>query len=105
MGASMTAVALRSRLERERIVSLTRDDWMAVAPEFTEIERHATGVAGDLVIVRAGSAFAAVEQPTSDQCVIRRLPDDGAVRAFVGDRLASYERMWDGCGCKVDYFA
>jgi hypothetical protein len=23
---------------------------------------------------------------------------------FVTDRLAVYEKMWDGCGCKVDYY-
>jgi hypothetical protein len=22
---------------------------------------------------------------------------------FVRERLETYERMWDGCGCKIDY--
>ena len=22
---------------------------------------------------------------------------------FVEDRLSDYERMWDGCGCKIEY--
>ena len=24
-------------------------------------------------------------------------------KGFVEDRLTDYERMWDGCGCKIDY--
>ena len=45
----------------------------------------------------------AVEEPTSRQRVLRRLAED-EVAAFVKDRLDTYERMWDGCGCKVEYF-
>ena len=25
-------------------------------------------------------------------------------KKFVRDRLDTYDRMWDGCGCKIDYF-
>jgi len=24
---------------------------------------------------------------------------------FVKDRLDFYERKWDGCGCKIDYYS
>ena len=27
----------------------------------------------------------------------------GLTKAFIEHRLASYERMWDGCGCTIDY--
>jgi hypothetical protein len=36
--------------------------------------------------------------------VIRRLADEAAAARFVADRLATYERMWDGCGCRIDYY-
>lgn len=101
----MTAEDLLRRLPRDRIVRLTLQEWTAIADGFPEIERHATGVAGDLLIVHAGSEIAAVEQPSPDERVMRYLGDEPGARAFVADRLAAYERMWDGCGCKVDYFA
>jgi hypothetical protein len=34
---------------------------------------------------------------------LRAMADREAAEAFVSDRLATYERMWDGCGCKVHY--
>ena len=46
------------------------------------------------------------EQALIDHCAAK-LSDFKVPRAvhFVDDRLAAYERMWDGCGCKIDYFA
>ena len=94
---------LTARLMDERIVPLTHAEWEAVAATFEEVERHDTGVAGELLIVRGASGLAAVEEPKSAQRVVRTLPDEGAARAFVRERMAQYERMWDGCGCKIDY--
>ena len=45
-----------------------------------------------------------VEQPEPGKRALRRLAAD-EVDDFVRDRLAIYERMWDGCGCRVDYYA
>ncbi|WP_456424597.1 hypothetical protein [Rhodocaloribacter sp.] len=101
----MTAEELRTRVEREGLVVLPEETWNALAPAFAEVERHPTFIAGDLVIVRLGDALAAVEEPKPGERVIRRLPDPDAARAFVEERMALYDRMWDGCGCRVDYYA
>lgn len=70
----MTAEALKERLDREAFVCLT-----------------------------AAAGPMAVEEPMTRQRVVRRLADDAAVRRFVTDLLETYERVWDGCGCKVEY--
>ena len=101
----MTVEELHRRLLSEGIVPLAAPDWTKLAGEFEEVERHDTLVAGHLLIVRGASGLAAVEQPSPDKRVVRRLSDDQEARRFVQDRLERYERMWDGCGCKVDYYA
>jgi len=101
----MTAEELHHRLQSERIVPLPAFDWASLAGEFDELERHDTLVAGYLLIVRGTSGLAAVEQPSADRRVVRLLADHQQARRFVQDRLEQYERMWDGCGCKIDYYA
>ena len=101
----MTAEELRTQVENEGLVIVPEETWNALAPDFEEVERHPTFIAGDLVIVRLGDALAAVEEPKPGERVLRRLPDADAARAFVEDRMATYDRMWDGCGCRVDYYA
>jgi len=99
----MTIEELDARLEAERIVEISTAQWDRLAPAFEEVERHATGLAGDLLIVRSAGGLAAVEQPAPGARVIRRLAGAGEARALVARRLETYDKMWDGCGCKVDY--
>lgn len=101
---AMSAEALEQRIADERIVPLTTAEWDAVAAWFEEVERHHTMIAGDLLVIRSGAGLAAVEQPTPDARVVRLLDDAATVRTFVAQRMAQYERMWDGCGCRVDYY-
>jgi hypothetical protein len=45
-----------------------------------------------------------VQEETPDREVLVRIrPTREAAEEFVAHRLETYERMWDGCGCKVDY--
>jgi len=95
---------LLATLARDGIARVTTDAWSSLMDAFVEIERHATAVAGDLVIVRTAAGPAAVETPSDHEVVVRRLADPDAVRQFVAHRLAQYERMWEGCGCRIDYY-
>jgi len=84
-------------------VSLERAVWDGIEGDVQELERHPTYIAGDLVIARVDGSLVAVEEPSSRERVVR-LIEEHEVRAFVEDRLDTYERMWDGCGCKVSYY-
>jgi hypothetical protein len=95
--------ALRERLRSEGVITIDPSSWPHLSSAWREIERHATHFASDLVLLQSGDEFAALEQPSPDQWVIRHLPDGEAAQEFVRERLAQYDRMWDGCGCKIDY--
>lgn len=100
----MTTDELNRRLLSETILTLEPAEWAGVSDAFEEVERHSTLIAGDLLIARGESGWVAVEEPSPRERVVRRLADEAEVRAFVKDRLDTYERMWDGCGCKVEYW-
>ena len=100
----MTQPELLRRLAEEGIVPLTAEEWGEIRHAFQVVERHPTFLAGELVIAHSEAGLIAVEEPRDDERVVRRLGDEAAMRAFVKERLDTYERMWDGCGCKVDYY-
>ena len=85
------------------IVPLSAEEWGAFSDKVELVERHPTQLAGDLLIVRLEGDLAAVESPSRDARVVRRLAGPEEARAFVAKRMEEYERMWDGCGVKVDY--
>jgi len=100
----VNAAEVEERIAKDRILILTPSDWVSIAEAFDEVERHNTMMAGSLVIIRTAHGLAAVEQPKASERVVRLLGDAEAARRFVADRMAQYERMWDGCGCRVDYY-
>ena len=100
----MTVEELEEKVAAGGTVPLSASDWESLAAAFPEVERHDTQLAGDLLIVEMGGALVAVEQPSRDARVARLLGGKQEAAAFVARRREEYERMWDGCGVKVDYF-
>lgn len=101
----MTPRELERRLQTQRVVTLSKDEWTAVASAFPVQHRHTTGLRGDLLIVRTNVGPAAVEEPKPHERVVRLFDGENDIGPFVTDRLAAYERMWDGCGCRIDYYS
>jgi hypothetical protein len=95
---------LNHLLSSNRIVQLSADEWLVTASGLEEVERHDTFIAGDLILVRTELGLAAVEKPKSGERVVTRLGDAATAAAFVQERMSDYERMWDGCGCRIDYY-
>jgi hypothetical protein len=95
---------LEDRLRLGGTVPLSAGEWGELAPHFPVVERHQTQLAGELLIVRLGDELVAVEAPSRDARVARLLGGTDEARTFVNRRMEEYERMWDGCGVKVDYY-
>ncbi len=100
----MTADALCAKLAAREVVKLAADEWAELALAFTEVVREDTLLSGDIVVAAGPCGHVIVEQPRPDERTVRAAADLAAARAFVAERLATYDRMWNGCGCKVDYF-
>ncbi len=102
MKAEPTAEKLIAELAGGAIVPLAADHWPAVAGTFKPVDEIATGLGGVILLVRRplpGSrklAWALVEDAKPGEKVIRPLASEQEARALIADRLAAYERMWDG---------
>ena len=100
----MTLEEFEERLAAGGTVPLSAQEWEELSPHFPVEEKHPTQLAGDLLIVRVGSDLAIVEAPSRDARVARSLGGAEEAKAFVAKRMEEYERMWDGCGVRVDYY-
>jgi hypothetical protein len=45
------------------------------------------------------------EKTTKDEYIIRSMNTIEDAEKFINERLEIYNRMWDGCGCKVEYYS
>ena len=44
------------------------------------------------------------EKSTKEEFLIRRMNTRKEAEDLIKERLDIYNRMWDGCGCKIDYY-
>jgi hypothetical protein len=100
----MTPQTLRRALERDGVVPISPAEWEELESAFEEVERHDTRLAGNLVIVLDEETYLALEEPSRESRVLRKLGSRASAHAFVEKRLGEYERMWDGCGCRIEYY-
>ena len=84
------------------IVPLSAAQWRSLAEGFAVVEEIDTHLAGHILLVRRPvpgrkrPGWALVEDPEPRKKVIRPLENEKEARALIADRLAAYERMWDG---------
>ncbi len=95
---------LNERWSQGPIARLTPDElneMLAAAPGHREID---AGIGGVIRVIRLGAHWVLQEQTGAGELLARRMPTEHAVEAFLAQRLEDYERLWDGCGCKINYF-
>jgi len=44
------------------------------------------------------------EKSTKDEYLLRIIKTKKEAEEFIKQRLEIYDRMWDGCGCRVEYY-
>ncbi len=55
-------------------------------------------------VLKYDEKFFVQETTFKKEILIRKMDSMNDVDFFVQERLDYYERKWDGCGCKIDYY-
>ena len=73
--------------------------------ENSEILRVEDTHLSDLIrVLRYDDNIFIQETTFKNEILIRKMDSIKDVEYFVKERLDYYERKWDGCGCKIDYY-
>ena len=101
----MTTDDFLRRLERERVAVLDASELSDLLEATEVIRERDTRIAGPIRILRAGEHVLVQERTsTTGDVVVREVASEEEAVRFVEQRMADYDRMWDGCGCKIDYY-
>jgi len=100
----LSNAGLEKIIRGKKVTILDREQWKQIEPRLEVLERHDTGAKGEILVIKWGESIAIVEQPKPSEFVLRPMEGMDRVKIFVEQRLAAYDRIWDGCGCKIDYY-
>ena len=100
----MDSVKFLGALGNSHRVSLTREELEDLLAVATIVREEDTCISGMLRILRLQNGTILVQEETPQrEVLVRTRPSLEAAQEFISGRLEVYERMWDGCGCKVNY--
>jgi hypothetical protein len=91
-------------LGREAYTVIDRETLDALLAAAVAIREDDTLVAGMIRILDVRGMTVVQEETPDGKILVRRTPTREQANHLLDSRLEIYERMWDGCGCKVDYF-
>jgi hypothetical protein len=95
---------LVASLQSQAPIPVDRDVLVGLLEASEVLRQENTCVAGWIRILSVDGAVLVQEETPEGNALARRMRSVEDANAFVNDRLGTYERMWDGCGCKINYF-
>jgi hypothetical protein len=99
----MTGHEVLEQFERKAIVALAPERLSELLQSVETVREVDTCLSGWLRILSVAGTTLIQEQTPEGELLVRRMPSIEDAERFVERRLATYERMWDGCGCTIDY--
>jgi hypothetical protein len=97
----------------ERILSsIKKKKYLMISePELNELLSHSkmmieenTYISDKIRLLECNHKLLLQEKTTKDEYLLRVMKTKKEAEEFIKQRLEIYNRMWDGCGCKVDYY-
>jgi hypothetical protein len=94
---------LIKRLKTQPVVLLKAAEHEQLMASSDLLREEDTMLAGSIRILAIAEMNVVQERSPAGERYARFMSSREDADLFLENRLATYEKMWDGCGCKVDY--
>ncbi len=103
LGFSMLDKVLK-KLDAQTVVILIEEELSCLMEEIEVVGEKDTYFRDMIRILGSQDIFLIQEKSDKDEILIRKADSLEEGQKFIRNRLAVYENMWNGCGCKVNYY-
>jgi hypothetical protein len=94
-----------SALNADDYRKLTQEE-LAILLASSEMVRDEDTMFCDRIrILRRGGIYLVQETTNHQELIVRQVAGIEAANELVNSRLEIYEKMWNGCGCKIEYYS
>ena len=89
----------------KKVNLITKEEFEVILRK-AKIVKEANTIISDVIrILNYNGQFLVQETTLKNEIAVRVMKDKNEAIEFVEKRMETYEKMWDGCGCKVDYYS
>ena len=95
------------------IAELTEFDFLIISEDqLFELKQHSNLIIEEITLIsdfirifEFRDVYIFQEKTPKDEIVIRKFIDKSNANNLLRNRLEIYEKMWNGCGCKINYYS
>jgi hypothetical protein len=95
---------LNNHFSSEKYLTLTSEELSDLLKSSEIVYEQDTRLRDYIRILQVEKAFYLQETTNRKEILIRKFPNKEEAMKVVDDRLEIYDKMWDGCGCKINYY-
>ncbi len=100
----MEAKEIFNKALNSNYLIIEEDDLKSVLENSEIIRTEDTHLSDFIRLIKYGNNLFVQEVTFKKEIIIRRMNSIEDADKFIQERLDFYERKWDGCGCKIDYY-
>lgn len=95
---------LNKRFETEKYVVISDEELTELLISSKIIFEQDTRLRDYIRILKVGNLFYLQEKSNLGEIMIRQFDTEVEAMNLVNNRMQIYDKMWDGCGCKINYY-
>jgi hypothetical protein len=92
------------RFESEKFIIISDEQLTELLNSSNIIFEQDTKLRDYIRIFKFENRFYLQETTSRNEIVIRQFKNKEDAINLVNDRMQIYDKMWDGCGCKINYY-
>jgi hypothetical protein len=95
---------LITALKEEKYSVINEEELQELLFHSQNLIEKETYISGKIRLLKVNDELIIQEKSDKDELIIRPVKTIEEAEELIKQRLEIYEKMWDGCGCKVDYY-
>ena len=100
----MKLVYILKKVKSARFVAIPEDELNDLLSIAKVIEEKDTHISDKIRLLKLNGELLVQEKSNKNEYILRLMKNKKEAEQFINERMEIYDRMWDGCGCKVDYY-
>jgi hypothetical protein len=100
----MTPEEIFLKASKSNYIIIEEGDLKSILQTSEIINEVDTHLSDFIRVIKFNNDLFVQEVSFNNEILLRKMKSSEEVDKFVKERLDYYERKWDGCGCKIDYY-
>ena len=94
-----------TQFESQEVVFLPGDKLNQLLDSVELLNETDTLVSDFIRLLKYTDKYIIQEKSPKNEILLRLFSAENTAKNFLEERLRIYEKMWDGCGCKINYYS